>query len=185
MQRLVDGRNDALDALMERHATKLFGFLCRMLDNEEDASDLAQETFARVYLHRKSFDPRQSFSAWMYTIAANLARNHYRWRSRHPAVSLDAPLKDNDLPGEQGLRDLLPSSGAAPDQEALEQERALAVRNAVQNLPEEMREAILLCEWEDLSMAEAARILKTTVKAVESRLYRARKLLKASLCRWI
>ena len=139
----------------------------------------------RVYSHRESFKRGESFTAWAFTIAANLARNHHRWRSRHPNVSLDAPLKEYDASDEQSLRDVIPSSGIAPDQEALAKERALAVRDAVHNLPEDMRDVIILCEWEDFSMAEAAGILKTTPKAVENRLYRARKLLRTNLNRFM
>src|SRR5512141_962732 len=90
MGRLVAGHDPALNDLMERHATPVFHFLCRMLGNEDDANDLAQETFVRVYQHRGRFRPGARFSTWLYTIAANLARNHRRWHARHPNISLDA-----------------------------------------------------------------------------------------------
>ena len=90
MERLAAGRDVALNDLMERHATGVFQFLCRMLNHEADAEDLAQETFVRVYNARASFRLNERFSTWLYTIAANLARSHYRWRSRHPNVPLDS-----------------------------------------------------------------------------------------------
>ena len=90
MQRLAAGQDTALNDLMERHAPAVFHFLCRMLHNEDDANDLAQETFVRVFRARETFRPTEKFSAWLFTIVANLARNHIRWRSRHPNVSLDA-----------------------------------------------------------------------------------------------
>ena len=181
VERLVMGHDAALNDLMERHGQRIFGFLLRMLGNEEDANDLAQETFLRVYQHRATFKAGANFSSWLYTIAGNLARNHYRWRSRHPNVSLDA---EREVSG-QSLKDTIPSTAAVPSEEALALERAQAVRAAVQCLPEDMREAILLCEWEDFSMADAAAALGTTVKAVESRLYRARIQLRQSLKKWL
>ena len=182
MERLAGGHDAALNDLMERHATAVFRFLCRMLASEDDANDLAQETFVRVFRARESFRTHQRFSSWLYTIAANLARNQIRWRTRHPNVSLDAPLTETV---ESTLADTLPSREAPPDEEALTRERAAAVREAVNRLPDDLREAVVLCEWEELAVAEAATVLNTTPKAVESRLYRARQLLRERLKKWL
>ena len=181
IERLIAGQDTALNDLMERHATPVFHFLCRMVANEDDANDLAQETFVRVFKSRNSFRTSEKFTTWLYTIAANLARNHFRWRSRHPNVSLETKNAET----EQTLGSTLTSDIPAPNEQAVAEERAKAVRAAVAKLPEDMREAIVLCEWEELSMAEAAAILKTTPKAVESRLYRARQLLRERLKGWL
>ncbi|HMX63817.1 MAG TPA: sigma-70 family RNA polymerase sigma factor [Candidatus Sumerlaeota bacterium] len=181
MQRLAAGHDAALNDLMERHAPAVFRFLCRMLNNEEDANDLAQETFVRVFQARASFDANKKFSTWLFTIAANLARNHIRWRTRHPNVSLDAESDST----EQSLAEKLPAPTPTPRQQILAGERAAAVRTAVNALPEDMREAIVLCEWEERSMAEAAMILEATPKAVESRLYRARQILRDQFKGWL
>ncbi len=181
MGRLVRGNDVALNDLMDRHAAAVFRFLYRMLGNEEDANDLAQETFVRVYRARETYKPDQKFSTWLFTIGANLARNQLRWRSRHPTVSLDAESRTT----EQNLADTLPAATAAPHQATDAAERAETVRAAVQALPEHMREAIVLCEWEEMAVAEAAAVLQTTPKAVESRLYRARNLLREQLKKWL
>jgi len=181
MERLIAGQDAALNDLMERHATPVFHFLCRMVGNEVDANDLAQETFVRVFKSRGSFRTNEKFSTWLFTIAANLARNHFRWRSRHPAISLEAENPET----EQTLGSTLPSDAPTPNEQALAAERAAAIRAAVGKLSEDLREAIVLCEWEELSMAEAASILKTTPKAVESRLYRARQILRGQLKSWL
>jgi len=181
MERLAAGDDAALNDLMERHARPIFHFLCGMVGNEEDANDLAQETFVRVFKARGRFRTSEKFSTWLYTIAANLARNHFRWRSRHPNVSLEAENTET----EQSLGRTLPANSPAPNDEVLANERAGAVRNAVKNLPEDLREAIVLCEWEERSVAEAATILETTPKAVESRLYRARHILRERLTLWL
>lgn len=181
MQRLQAGQDTALNDLMERHATPVFHFLCRMVGNEDDANDLAQETFVRVFKSAKSYRAEQKFSTWLFTIAANLARNHFRWRSRHPNLSLDAENPET----EQTLGSTLPANTPTPNEAALAEERAAAVRLAVQKLPEDLREAIVLCEWEERGVAEAAAILETTAKAVESRLYRARGILRERLKSWL
>lgn len=181
MVRLAAGHDAALNDLMERHATPVFHFLCRVLSNEDDANDLAQETFARVFRARDSFRPDARFSTWLFTIAANLARNQIRWRNRHPNVSLDAESDATDLP----LSSTLPATGASPTEAALAAERAAAVRTAVRQLPDDLREAIVLCEWEEKSVAEAAAIAETTPKAIESRLYRARQALREKLKKWL
>lgn len=181
MERLAAGNDAALNDLMERHATPVFHFLCRMVGNEDDANDLAQETFVRVFKSCKSFRAEQKFSTWLFTIAANLARNHFRWHSRHPNISLDAENQET----EQTLGDTLPANSPTPKEAALAGERAEAVRAAVKNLPEDLREAVVLCEWEERSIAEAATILESTPKAVESRLYRARGILRERLKSWL
>lgn len=181
MERLAAGHDATLNDLMERHATPVFHFLCRMLGNENDANDLAQETFVRVFRARTSFRTNEKFSTWLYTIAANLARNHFRWRSRHPNVSLEAESAKT----EPSLASTIPANIPAPSEQALAAERVAAVRAAVGRLPEDLREAIVLCEWEERTMAEAAAVLKATPKAVESRLYRARRILREQLRSWL
>ncbi|MEI7729294.1 MAG: sigma-70 family RNA polymerase sigma factor [Verrucomicrobiota bacterium] len=134
---------------------------------------------SRLSLPRDLY-PEHKFSTWLFTIAANLARNHHRWHARHPNVSLDAESETT----EQTLGDTLPAATTDPNQAAEAAERAKAVRAAVQALPDDMREAIILCEWEALPVAEAATVLQSTPKAVESRLYRARQILREKLKTW-
>ena len=181
MEKLQAGHDAALNDLMERHATPVFHFLCRMTGNEDDANDLAQETFVRVFKSCKSYRASEKFTTWLFTIAANLARNHFRWRSRHPNLSLDAENGET----EQSFASTLPANSPNPNELMLKGERAAAVRTAVQKLPEDLREAIVLCEWEERSVAEAATILEATPKAVESRLYRARQILRELLKSWL
>ena len=181
MARLTDGHDAALNDLMERHAASLFRFLCRMLGNEEDANDLAQETFVRVYRNRDRFRQGQRFSTWLYTIAANLARNHLRWRERHPNVALDAAADDESPP----LRDTLPDGGPDAPGQMEATERVDAIRAAVAELPEELRAPLLLAEYEERSQKEIAVVLSCSVKAVETRIYRARQQLRARLGRFL
>ena len=179
MNRLAAGHDAALNELMQRHAEKLFHYLVRSLQNEDDAADLAQETFVKVYQNRARFDPQQRFSTWLYAIASNLVRDRYRWRSRHPQVSIDA---ENEMTGHS-LRDSLPGGGPAPNESMQAGERSEAVRQAVAALPEDLREPLILSEYEELSHAEIGEILGCSAKAVEMRIYRARLQLRSSLGR--
>jgi len=179
MAQLAAGHGAALNDLMERHAEKLFHYLVRALQNEEDAADLAQETFARVYQNRARFDPRQKFSTWLYAIASNLVRDRYRWRKRHPQVSLDAA---NEATGNE-FGETLPDPAPCASETAQRNERAEAVRRAVAALPESLRAPLILSEYEEKSHAEIGRILQCSAKAVEVRIYRARQLLRARLAR--
>jgi RNA polymerase sigma factor (sigma-70 family) len=177
MTRLAGGHDAALNALMERHAEKLFHYLVRSLQDEADAADLAQETFVRVFQNRAKFDARQKFSTWLYAIASNLVRDRYRWRSRHQQVSLDA----EDEGSSSSLKDTLRAVEPIPDQLLENRERADLVRRAVGALPEELQQPLILAVYQDLPQAEIATILNCSIKAVETRIYRARQQLRTAL----
>jgi RNA polymerase sigma-70 factor, ECF subfamily len=181
MARLAAGHDAALQDLMERYAAPVFQFLCRLTGDQEEAADLAQEVFVRVYRHRANYRPDHKFTTWLYTIATNLARNHAAWRARRPNVSLDAERSEDGAT----LGDCLPSAQPGPGDAAEGAERAQAVRVAVAELPEDMRTTLLLFEFEDKSMAEVGEILGISVKAVESRLFRARQQLRGKLSSWL
>ncbi len=175
MARLQGGDDRALTTLMDRWQIPLRRFIYRSLNNEADALDLAQETFVRVYTHRAKFRPGAKFSTWLFSIALNLCRDGIRRRKVRPSVPLDeaglAAASDRSVD----------TSGAAPDSDLLRAETAQTVRSAVEALPEPLKTAVLLCEYEDLSLAEAAEVVGCSAKAVETRLYRARTLLRESL----
>lgn len=177
MARLAGGHDATLNDLMERHAERLFRYLIRLLNNESEAADVAQETFVRVHQHRTRFRGDSKFSTWLYTIATNLARSRLRSAARHPHVSLDA---ENPSTGHD-FRESLPESRPSPDETVQAHERAELVRRAVAALPEELRTPLLLVEYEDKSQAEIAAILDCSPKAVEMRIYRARKQLRSRL----
>ena len=181
MLRLVSGNDAALNELMERHGSRLYNYLVRSLQNEDDAADLAQETFVRVYHHRSKFDTELKFSTWLYAIASNLVRTQFRSRSRHPQVSLDAAQ------GETGtdFLEAIPGNQPSPSESLQTAESADGVRRAIADLPEELRTPLILSEYEDLSHAEIGTILNCSPKAVETRLYRARKLLRSVLSRFL
>lgn len=175
MARLQAGEDHALTALMNRWQIPLRRFIYRSLGNEADALDVAQETFVRVYQHRAKFRPGSKFSTWLFSIALNLCRDGIRRRKVRPATPLD----------EAGLAAasdrMVDPTETAPDSDLIRAETARTVRSAVEALPEPLKTAVLLCEYEDLSLADAAEVAGCSSKAVETRLYRARALLRESL----
>lgn len=176
MLQLQRGDDLALNALMTRWQQPLVNFIYRYIGNETEALDLAQETFMRVFESRHRYKPSAKFSTWLFTIASNLCRNFFRWQKRHPTVPLTAETDDSNL-AERATADR-----AASPAEAVEQrERAEAVRRHIHALPHDLKSAILLFEYEDLSHQEIAGVLGCSVKAVETRLYRARNILREKL----
>ena len=182
MLRLRDGDNLALNELMSRWQEPLVRFLYRYTVSEQDALDLAQETFVRIYQHRARYDARGKFSTWLYTIAGNLCRNHARWKARHPTVSMDLTVSSES---DRTLGDQLPDPGSSPALDAATHELAVAVRQAIQSLPGDQRIATILFEYEDVACAEIAKVQGCSLKAVENRLYRARQTLRERLARWL
>ena len=177
MEALAGGEDLALNRIMGRHREKMFHYLIRVLGDEAEAVDVAQETFVRVFLNRAKFNTKHRFSSWMYAIATNLARDRMRWLGRRKNISLDAPL------GESGgkLAESLADDKPAPVEGLEGAERAEEVQRALAEVPQDLREALVLVEYEDMSQAEAAEVLRCTPKAVENRLYRGRKLLREKL----
>ena len=116
MTRLREGDDLALNALMERWEQPLIGFATRYTNNRSDALELAQETFVRVYENRKRYRAKGKFSTWMFSIAANLCKNHARWKRRHPSV---AQVTDDGV----DLAEALPSTNDSPDAKASVQMR--------------------------------------------------------------
>ncbi len=175
MARVQRGDEPALGALMDRWELPVKSVIGRIVLNAGEAEELAQETFVRVWQQREKFRAGAAFRPWVFSIAVNLARNRLRWWRRRPTVSLD---EWSETAGEGvGAK----GEGA----EALERgERAAAVRDAIAALPGELREAIVLFEYERLSHAEIAEVVGATAKAVETRIYRAREKLRAALKRW-
>ena len=181
MGRLASGHDAALDSIMARHGERLFCYLLRVLGNETEADDLAQETFVRVYLNRERFRASAKFTTWLYAIATNLARDRLRWRSRHPQVSLE--MDENGHDG--GFRNTLSTSDPTPAENLEAAERTAAVREAVAGLQEDLRLPLVLAEYEGHSHAEIASVLNCSAKAVEMRIYRARQELRQKLSKWL
>lgn len=176
MGRLAAGDDLALNTLMDRWGARVTAFLHKMTGNRETAVDLAQESFVKLYQARKKYRPAAVFSTYLFAIAANLARNHARWKRRHPTLSLDAPPEDHEPAGQE-----TEDPGPGPAQAAQKREDLRAIHAAFLRLPPDLREAMTLFIHEGMGYAEIAEVCGCSVKAAETRIYRARQLLKEDL----
>ena len=174
VKELMLGQHHALGALMDRHREGLFRFVLRNVQNEDDALELAMETFVRAYFNIEKFRPTAKFATWLYRIALNLCRDHVRsraYKDSQQTVSFDTPGQEAGDPGS------VLAGEHGPRQNAERQEELSALQKAISELPEDFKQVVILTALEDRSQAEAAELLRISVKAVEMRLYRARKLL--------
>lgn len=174
---LVAGDHGALRELMVRWERPLYSFIYRYTQNEDASRDIVQETFARAYLKRLSYDPQYPVSSWIFTIAANLCKNKARWRRRHPEVSFEA-MAGGDGPADPSRLPALASEAPSPVSRLEGAEDLTALRAAVLELPHDLKAAILLHHYENLSYKEIADVVGCSIRGVETRLYRARKLLR-------
>ncbi|MCX6899264.1 MAG: sigma-70 family RNA polymerase sigma factor [Verrucomicrobia bacterium] len=178
MLRVRDGQDaGAFEELMRRYQRPLVGFLMRLTGNLDAAQDLAEETFVRVWQSAPRYRPSAKFTTWLFTIASRLATDHARRAQVRRSVPLDAPIADD----ERTLADSLADSSPAADQRVAREQTAALVRAAMLELPLEQRTALALCEFEDLSYADAAQVMGCSVKSVELRIYRAKQKLREKL----
>lgn len=169
--RLQQGHPDALRGLVERHHEPLLGFLYRMTGgNRALAEDLVQEAFLRVLKAIGNYHATQPFKPWLYAIAVNLTRDHFK----------RADTRRSNLVGDEVLAEIV-SDAEALDAGLLAGEEAQAVAAAIADLPPHQREALLLRYYQDLSLTEIALALNVPVGTVKSRLHLGLKRLKAQL----
>jgi RNA polymerase sigma-70 factor (ECF subfamily) len=183
MLRVRQDDSVAFAELVELYQHRLITVMHHLVANKEEAEDLAQEVFLRVYRTRKKYRARAKFSTWLFTIANNLALNALRSRQRRPAIPLDVrdsgPL--GPRPAEQLVRDRQSQPGARLQQ----QELAAVVQDALANLNERQRAAVVLNKFEDMNYAEIAEVMGLSTKAVKSLLSRARENLRVALKQYI
>lgn len=161
--------------LVGRYQGRLVNFLNRLLRNAEDAHDLAQEVFLKVYQALDRFDPRYRFSTWIFRVAQNAAIDQIR-RQRLRLV----PMTREGGDGEDREWDF-PSAGPTPYADLRNRERGDAIAEAIAGLPWEYRELILLRHYGELSYDEIATLKKMPLGTVKNKLFRGRQLLKEKL----
>jgi RNA polymerase sigma-70 factor (ECF subfamily) len=162
----------AFDELVSRYVRELHAFLSRFVGNHALADDVVQETFLQVHLSAASFDTAQRFRPWLFTIAANKARDRMRRQARRTTASLDAPVEGPG--GEQGsFLDLVVSNVPPPNTGVEEEEARKRVRELVAEMPANLREVLVLSYFHNFSYKEVARILEVPIGTVKSRLHAA------------
>jgi RNA polymerase sigma-70 factor, ECF subfamily len=166
----LHGAAGAFDCLVARYTQELFVFLCRFVADNNAAEDLLQETFVQVHLAANTFDPARSFRPWIYTIAANKARDHLRSRGRRPLFSIDSTAGDEE---SSTLSQTIPAEHTPLLEQAEADERQAAVRKLIDRMPEHLRLMLMLGYFQQLPYAEIAEILQVPVGTVKSRLHAA------------
>ena len=173
MLSLQVGQDKALNELMRRHKNKLFYFVTRYTKNEDISYDIVQETFLRVYTKSNTFNPSYKFKTWLYQIALNLCRDYSRKKKLRSFFSLDSWKKGED---EGSFHEVL-SSDENIENLAQHRQTLEIVGKEIDALPHKLKSALILFALEGKSQEECARILGVTIKTIETRVYRARKIL--------
>ena len=170
---MVQVRNDvvgAFETLVERYQNRLVGILFHLVGNREEAEDLCQEVFLRIYKARKGYRPRAKFSTWLFTIANNLAVNHLRSKGRTKNMPIGG--SGTDAEAVASVAQHLAGREGTPSAEMRQAELADVVREALAVLNEDQKLAVLLNKFEEMSYAEIAAVMGRSAAAVKSLLAR-------------
>ncbi len=160
------GDKVAFGKLIEAYQGPVFNLAYRMLNNAKEAEEAAQEAFIRAYTRLDSYNPSHKFSTWMLSITSNYCIDIIRKR-RALLLSIDEPLPPHPA--------LMSEKDKGPESHAVQVEQEQAVQALLQTLPEDYREAVILRYWYEMSYEEIAEAMDTTVSAIKSRLFRARR----------
>jgi RNA polymerase sigma-70 factor (ECF subfamily) len=180
IERLCAGEAAAFNLLIEERSGEVYALLYRLTEDAEEARDLTQETFLRVFQSIKRFRGDADLKTWIYRIAINQARNRWRWwrrRRRDATLSLEEQRDEHEHP--LGLR--IQSKAVNPEQETLAHEREAVLRKALSTLGRSYRETVILRDVEGMSYEEIAATLEISIGTVKSRLARGRTELRRKL----
>lgn len=177
MLRFKNGEESCFEQLVERHKTRVFNLVYRFLGSSQEAEDIAQEIFIKVYYAKNTYEPKAKFTTWLYTICKNTCFNELRKRKPF-CVSIDDSIKlEEDTVAFQMADPSMPT----PADSALNNEKALIVKSAIDSLSIPQKMAVILSRYDQLSYEEIAQIMHCSVKAVKSLLHRAKEQLKEKL----
>ena len=166
------GDHRAFEALVLKYQDRIYRLIQRLVSGSDVVDDLAQEVFIRAYRSLGDFKGESSLYTWLYKIALNLCRNHYRTRGRRPAHE---ELDEAD--GATGLE----AAGGTPEEEIFRKEFWDRLKSGLEELPEEQREAVVFCDLEGMSYEEMATVIGVPIGTVRSRIFRGRRALQAWL----
>jgi RNA polymerase sigma-70 factor, ECF subfamily len=173
------GDVDAFEALVRHFQNRIFGTASRMLNNREDAAEVAQEVFLKLYKSIGQFEGRSRFSTWLFTMTVNMCRNRRRTLARRSVEKqiLDIPQYDDEGASPRDVED--PSAG--PREIAGHHDIRALVDKGLQTLPDEYREAVVLRDLQYMTYDDIAAALEISIGTVKSRIARGRALLKTQL----
>ena len=165
------GNLKSFEELIDRYRNQVFNFVYRILGSRDDAEDILQDTFMKVYQHLPRYKKQAKFSSYLFTIAHNLSMNRVNYRKRSQ-MKLDTLAQSG---GERSVTD------RTPDSQLRENEIATVVHRAIEKLPPKYRAALVLSEFEGFSYKQIGDVLNCSVGTVKSRIFRARDLLRGHL----
>ncbi|NWG86742.1 MAG: RNA polymerase sigma factor RpoE [Hydrogenophilaceae bacterium] len=178
VERVKQGDKRAFELLVEKYWRKLNRLLSRMVRDPDEVEDIAQETFIKAYRALPQFRGDAAFYTWLYRIGVNTAKNYLAAKGKAmPTVSERSWSEDEEEVDER----LVAQDINIPESELLSKQVAMAVNDAVEALPEELRTAITLREMEGLSYEEIANMMGCPIGTVRSRIFRAREAIAAKL----
>jgi RNA polymerase sigma-70 factor (ECF subfamily) len=178
--RVLAGDQASFGLLVERYQDRLVSFLFRMLRDVDTAHDLAQEVFLRVYQALDRFDPQFKFSTWTFRVAHNLGVDELR-RRKVRWVPLQRQEAEDETPWEREL----PSSDPSPYRDLRNQQRGAAIQTAIDALPSDYRELIVMRHYAELSYEEIAQLKRMPLGTVKNKLFRGRQMLKEKLAAYL
>jgi len=178
MQLVGQGDTNAFEKLVEKHQALVAGTVARMLGSNSDVEDIAQQVFIRVWKSARRYVPRAKFTTWLLKITRNLVFNELRRTKRRAQI----PLQPEGSGEEPTLKD---DTNLAPDASLLETELQRTIEEAILQLPEAQRMALVLRRYEQLSYEQIAEVLDLSVPAVKSVLFRARSELRSRLSKYL
>ena len=178
MRRVAKGDMDAFQCLIEAHQARIVGTVAKMLGDDVDSEDIAQQVFIRVWKSAGRYQPTAKFTTWLFKITRNLVFNELRRRKRHPVT----PLQQEE---EEHFFQPADSGGMSPDASLLDSELNDAIQIAIDALPETQRMAIVLRRYEDMPYEDIGEVLGLSVPAVKSVLFRARAELRERLRKYL
>ena len=168
----LEGQKHSFESLVGRYNRELYQFLARFTGNASAAEDIVQEAFLQVHLAAGSFDRTRRFKPWLFTIAANKARDYLRSRSRRPEVPLHATIGTGEDEGLQFLDFLTDASISPPEALQKKQEKEF-VKSIVDSMPEHLKEVLVLSYYHRFAYKEIAEIVGIPLGTVKSRLHAA------------
>ena len=178
MQRVAEGDMEAFQALIEAHQARVVGTVAKMLGDDIDSEDIAQQVFIRIWKSAARYQPTAKFTTWLFKITRNLVFNELRRRKRHPVTPLQHEEEEHFFqPADCG--------GMSPSASLLDSELNDAIQMAIDALPETQRMAIVLRRYEEMPYEEIGEVLGLSVPAVKSVLFRARAELRERLRRYL
>ena len=177
IEQCLKGQQSSFSELIDEYKNMVFSLSYKMTNSLEDAEDISQEVFIRVYKSLYNFNPNYKFSTWLYQITLNIYRDKFR-KGKIPSVSLDTPLNKDD---QKDLRSIIPDNQNNPEDIIMGVEQTNFINDLITSLPLKYREVIILRHLKDLSYDEMSKILNISLGSVKTRLFRARELLKNKL----